>query len=238
MAPAGTFGKSVKVMDAIPWKRHTAAQKIHWKEVYAEVKNHSKCSTTGLPDGNIGWNSQYLVSIKGPLTTPVGGGSTSLNVALRQMLDLYVCCDHYQYFAGVPSPVETSEKVDMVISEKIPKILLESSLWVDQKQCQNARLSSDANYQNSSTKSDLAAQQPVPGWDQATGLERVDKGRRRRNRHQTCFYKVGTNVWFVIPAHTICQITSADQIGDHHCIRTLIIEIYGKEVSATGVITT
>ncbi|HPF28296.1 MAG TPA: NADP-dependent isocitrate dehydrogenase [Steroidobacteraceae bacterium] len=105
---------SVRVLDAAVAKSYGGRRKIHWMEVYAGEKSH-KLFNTWLPDETVAACREYLVSIKGPLTTPIGGGIRSLNVALRQMLDLYVCLRPVRWFKGVPSPVRTPEKVDMVI---------------------------------------------------------------------------------------------------------------------------
>jgi isocitrate dehydrogenase len=105
---------SVRVMDAAVQKAYGGRRKIHWMEVYAGQKSNDLFNTW-LPDETVSACREYLVSIKGPLTTPVGGGIRSLNVALRQMLDLYVCLRPVRWFKGVPSPVKAPEKVDMVI---------------------------------------------------------------------------------------------------------------------------
>jgi isocitrate dehydrogenase len=105
---------SVRVMDAAVAKAYGDKRKIEWMEVYAGEKSF-KAFGSWLPDETVGACREYLVSIKGPLTTPVGGGIRSLNVALRQMLDLYVCLRPVRWFKGVPSPVKSPEKVDMVI---------------------------------------------------------------------------------------------------------------------------
>src|ERR1700750_805133 len=105
---------SVRVMDAAVQKAYGGKRKIHWMEVYAGEKSH-KLLNTWLPDETVTACRNYLISIKGPLTTPVGGGIRSLNVALRQLLDLYVCLRPVRWFKGVPSPVKHPEKVDMVI---------------------------------------------------------------------------------------------------------------------------
>src|ERR1700674_2769828 len=105
---------SVRVFDAAVQKAYGAKRKIHWMEVFAGEKAN-KAYNTWLPDETVTACRDYLISIKGPLTTPVGGGIRSLNVALRQMLDLYVCLRPVRWFKGVPSPVKTPEKVDMVI---------------------------------------------------------------------------------------------------------------------------
>jgi len=105
---------SVRVMDAAVEKAYGGKRKISWFEVFAGEASKTKFDNW-LPDDTVEAFKEYLVGIKGPLTTPVGGGIRSLNVALRQMLDLYVCLRPVQYFTGVPSPVKNPEKVDMVI---------------------------------------------------------------------------------------------------------------------------
>jgi isocitrate dehydrogenase len=105
---------SVRVMDAAVQRAYGGKRKIHWMEVLAGEKSH-KLVNSWLPDETVEACREYLVSIKGPLTTPVGGGIRSLNVALRQLLDLYVCLRPVRWFKGVPSPVKHPEKVDMVI---------------------------------------------------------------------------------------------------------------------------
>src|SRR5690349_841288 len=105
---------SQRVFDAAVEKAYKGKKKITWFEVYAGEKSKNKFDNW-LPDDTITAFQEYLVGIKGPLTTPVGGGIRSLNVALRQMLDLYVCLRPVRYFKGVPSPVKRPEKVDMVI---------------------------------------------------------------------------------------------------------------------------
>ncbi|HET9484445.1 MAG TPA: NADP-dependent isocitrate dehydrogenase [Xanthomonadales bacterium] len=105
---------SVRVLDAAVAKAYGGKRRIHWMEVFAGEKSH-KLFGNWLPDETVDACREYLVSIKGPLTTPVGGGIRSLNVALRQMLDLYVCLRPVRWFHGVPSPVRTPEAVNMVI---------------------------------------------------------------------------------------------------------------------------
>ncbi len=105
---------SVRVFDAAVQKAYSGKRKIAWFEVLAGQKSFDKLNNW-LPDDTVDAFKHYLVGIKGPLTTPVGGGIRSLNVALRQMLDLYVCLRPVRYFTGVPSPVKHPEKVDMVI---------------------------------------------------------------------------------------------------------------------------
>jgi isocitrate dehydrogenase len=108
------WAASVRVMDAAVTKAYGGKRKISWFEVFAGEESFKKFNNW-LPDDTVEAFREYLVGIKGPLTTPVGGGIRSLNVALRQMLDLYVCLRPVQYFTGVPSPVKHPEKVDMVI---------------------------------------------------------------------------------------------------------------------------
>jgi isocitrate dehydrogenase len=105
---------SVRVMDAAVHKAYGGKRKIHWMEIYAGEKSNQLFSSW-LPDETVAACREYLVSIKGPLTTPVGGGIRSLNVALRQLLDLYVCLRPVRWYKGVPSPVKHPEKVDMAI---------------------------------------------------------------------------------------------------------------------------
>ncbi len=106
----------IKVVDAAVQKAYGGKKKIVWMEMYAGEKS---CKVYGenvwLPDETLAAAKEYVVSIKGPLTTPVGGGIRSINVALRQELDLYVCLRPIHYFKGVPSPLKEPEKTDMVI---------------------------------------------------------------------------------------------------------------------------
>ncbi len=106
----------IKVVDAAVAKAYGGQRKIHWMEVYAGEKSTKVYGPdVWLPEETLHAVRDYVVSIKGPLTTPVGGGIRSLNVALRQELDLYVCLRPIQYFKGVPSPVKAPEKTNMVI---------------------------------------------------------------------------------------------------------------------------
>ncbi len=113
---ADIWRASVRVMDAAVEKAYGGKKKIAWVEVYAgEKANEVYNETVWLPEETNDAIREYLVGIKGPLTTPVGGGIRSINVALRQILDLYACIRPVQYFTGVPSPVKQPELVDMVI---------------------------------------------------------------------------------------------------------------------------
>ncbi len=108
------WAASVRVLDAAVAVAYKGERKIEWHEVLA---GQTAFDATGnwLPDETVAAFNEYLVGIKGPLTTPVGGGIRSLNVALRQLLDLYVCLRPVRYFQGTPSPVKAPEKVDMTI---------------------------------------------------------------------------------------------------------------------------
>ncbi len=106
----------IQVVDAAVAKAYGGKRKIHWMEIYAgEKATQVYGADVWLPDETLAIVKDYIVSIKGPLTTPVGGGIRSLNVALRQQLDLYVCLRPVCYYSGVPSPVKAPEKIDMVI---------------------------------------------------------------------------------------------------------------------------
>ena len=111
---ADIWAASVRVFDAAVEKAYGGKRKVAWFEVFAGETAFTKFNNW-LPDDTVEAFREFLVGIKGPLTTPVGGGIRSLNVALRQMLDLYVCLRPVQYFTGVPSPVKRPEKVEMVI---------------------------------------------------------------------------------------------------------------------------
>jgi isocitrate dehydrogenase len=105
---------TVRVLDAAVAKAYSGQKQIQWLEIYAGQKAYDRFDTW-LPDESVAACKEYLVSIKGPLTTPIGGGIRSLNVALRQLLDLYVCLRPVRWFQGVPSPVKNPGAVDMVI---------------------------------------------------------------------------------------------------------------------------
>ena len=105
---------SARVFDAAVDKAYKGKRKIHWMEVYAGEKSF-KMFNNWLPDETVEAFTEFLVGIKGPLTTPIGGGFRSLNVALRKLLDLYVCLRPVRWFKGVPSPVKAPDKVDMTI---------------------------------------------------------------------------------------------------------------------------
>jgi isocitrate dehydrogenase len=111
---ADIWSASVKVIDAAVKKAYDGKRKIVWMEVYAGEKSYNRFNTW-LPDETVDAFKEFIVGIKGPLTTPVGGGIRSLNVALRKLLDLYVCLRPVRWFSGVPSPVKRPQDVDIVI---------------------------------------------------------------------------------------------------------------------------
>ncbi len=108
------WAAAVRVFDAVVDKAYGGQRQLHWMEIFAGEKANNLLNSW-LPDESVQACRDYLVSIKGPLTTPIGGGIRSLNVALRQLLDLYVCLRPVRWFEGVPSPVRTPDEVDMVI---------------------------------------------------------------------------------------------------------------------------
>src|SRR5947207_3384226 len=108
------WAASQRVFDAAVQKAYAGKRKVAWFEVFAG-ESSKKRFDTWLPDETVEAFKEFLVGIKGPLTTPIGGGIRSLNVALRQLLDLYVCLRPVRWFKGVPSPVKNPAKVDMFI---------------------------------------------------------------------------------------------------------------------------
>ena len=148
---------SVRVFDAAVAKAYGGTRKIQWKEVLAGEKAFTQVNNW-LPDETLDAFRTCLVGIKGPLTTPVGGGIRSLNVALRQILDLYVCLRPVRWYQGVPSPVKHPEKVDMVIfRENTEDITRGSSTPPDRQTRRRSSISSRGNFRRSSRKSDLEA---------------------------------------------------------------------------------
>lgn len=111
---ADIWRASQRVFDAAVEKAYGGTRRIHWYEIFAGEKAHKQFGEW-LPKGTLDAIQQHVVAIKGPLTTPVGGGIRSLNVTLRQVLDLYSCIRPIHYFNGVPSPVKSPEKLDVVI---------------------------------------------------------------------------------------------------------------------------
>src|SRR6202171_2541191 len=123
----------IKVVDAAVAKAYGGKRKIHWMEIYAGEKSTKVYGPdVWLPEETMAILKDYVVSIKGPLTTPVGGGIRSLHVALRQELDLYVCLRPVQYFAGVPSPVKQPERVNMGIFRENSEDIYAGIEWAAQ----------------------------------------------------------------------------------------------------------
>ena len=127
-----------KVVDSAVNRAYEARRKIAWMEIYAgEKSTHVYGENIWLPDETLQAAKEYVVSIKGPLTTPVGGGIRSINVALRQELDLYVCLRPVRYFTGVPSPLKNPEKTDMVIFRENSEDIYAGIEW--EAESENAR---------------------------------------------------------------------------------------------------
>jgi isocitrate dehydrogenase len=124
------WAASVRVIDAAVEKAYNGNRKIIWKEVLAGEKSFKK-SGEWLPQETLDVIREYLVAIKGPLTTPVGGGIRSLNVALRQILDLYTCLRPVRYYPGVPSPVKDPSKTDMVIFRENSEDIYAGIEWMN-----------------------------------------------------------------------------------------------------------
>ncbi|MBN1143841.1 MAG: NADP-dependent isocitrate dehydrogenase [Bacteroidales bacterium] len=124
------WAASVKVFNAAVEKAYHGKKRIHWKEVLAGQKAFDQTGNW-LPDETLQTIRDYLVAIKGPLTTPVGGGIRSLNVALRQILDLYVCLRPVRYYDGVPSPVKDPSTTDMVIFRENAEDIYAGIEWMD-----------------------------------------------------------------------------------------------------------
>ena len=124
------WAASVKVLNAAVEKAYGGDKKIEWKEVFAGEKAFNK-SGEWLPNETLEIINEYLVAIKGPLTTPVGGGIRSLNVALRQQLDLYTCLRPVRYYSGVPSPVKDPTTTDMVIFRENSEDIYAGIEWMN-----------------------------------------------------------------------------------------------------------
>jgi isocitrate dehydrogenase len=124
------WAASVLVFNAAVEKAYQGKKKIHWREVLAGEKAYLKTGNW-LPDETLQIIREFLVAIKGPLTTPVGGGIRSLNVALRQILDLYVCLRPVKYYQGVPSPVKNPSTTNMVIFRENAEDIYAGIEWMD-----------------------------------------------------------------------------------------------------------
>ncbi len=128
---ADIWRAAVRVFDAAVARAYGNKRKIQWFEVYAGQKSYDRYGTW-LPDDTVSAFRHYIVGIKGPLTTPIGGGIRSLNVALRQIMDLYTCLRPVRYFKGVPSPVKRPELVDMVIFRENTEDIYAGIEWAAQ----------------------------------------------------------------------------------------------------------
>lgn len=166
---------SVRVFDAAVQKAYNGERKIQWMEVLAGEKAFDE-TQNWLPAETVQAISEYLVAIKGPLTTPIGGGITSLNVALRQQLDLYVCLRPVRYFSGVPSPVKQPELVDMVIfRENTEDIYAGIEAQAGTPKMQQLLDFFQTNYPKDFDKIRFGTVQKVQAWEQFAGLNIEDK---------------------------------------------------------------
>ncbi|MFN0200875.1 MAG: NADP-dependent isocitrate dehydrogenase [Bacteroidia bacterium] len=165
---------SVRVFDAAVEKAYGGSRKIEWKEVLAGEKAFNETGNW-LPDETVQAIAEYLVAIKGPLTTPVGGGIRSLNVALRQMLDLYVCLRPVRWFQGVPSPVKQPELVDMVIFRENTEDIY-AGIEADAGSEKAAALLNflKENFNKDFEKIRFGSVEKVQAWEKAAGLDIED----------------------------------------------------------------
>src|ERR1041384_2643096 len=160
---------SVRVFGAAVEKAYGGRRKLMWHEVLAGEKAF-KQTGNWLPDETVADFQKYLVGIKGPLTTPVGGGIRSLNVALRQLLDLYVCLRPVRYFAGVPSPVKRPELVDMVIfRENTEDIYAGIEFAAGTPESAKILDFMSQTFPESARKIRFGTKKAVEGWAKATG---------------------------------------------------------------------
>ncbi|HET6401908.1 MAG TPA: isocitrate dehydrogenase (NADP(+)) [Candidatus Kapabacteria bacterium] len=166
---------SRRVFDAAVAKAYNGKRKIEWYEVYAgEKANEIYGENTWLPNETLDAMREYLIGIKGPLTTPIGGGITSLNVALRQQLDLYVCLRPVRYFTGVPSPVKRPELVDMVIFRENTEDIYAGIEWPAGSEEANKILSFiEKEFPKAFGKIRFGTKAKVEDWSHKTGLQSI-----------------------------------------------------------------
>ena len=169
------WNASVRVFDAAVEKAYGGTRKIEWLEVLAGEKAFN-ATQNWLPTETVQAISEYLVAIKGPLTTPIGGGITSLNVALRQQLDLYVCLRPVRYFSGVPSPVKQPELVDMVIfRENTEEIYAGIEAKAGTEKMQQLLDFFATHYPKDFEKIRFGTVEKVQAWEKFAGLDIEDK---------------------------------------------------------------
>ncbi len=162
---------SVRVIDAAVEKAYKGKKKIVWREVLAGEKAFNQTGNW-LPDETLDAIRECLIGIKGPLTTPIGGGIRSLNVALRQMLDLYVCLRPVQYFKGVPSPVKQPELVDMVIFRENTEDIYAGIEWAGGTEDSLKVLTFlKKNFPKSFDKIRFGTKEKVKSYNKAAGLK-------------------------------------------------------------------
>ena len=197
---------SVRVFDAAVQKAYGGKRKIAWMEVYAGEKAFNKFNNW-LPDDTVEAFQHFLVGIKGPLTTPVGGGIRSLNVALRQMLDLYVCLRPVRYFTGVPSPVKHPEKVDMVIfRENTEDIYAGIEYAAGTPEAQKVLDFLAAELPQGVQEDPLRHRRtPAQGWQKRARRHRRAEARRRTSRSASASSRSATSApsgWSTAPSAT------------------------------------
>lgn len=169
------WAASQRVFDAAVKKAHQGKRKIAWLEVFAGEAAKKKFDNW-LPQDTVTAFQEYLVGIKGPLTTPVGGGIASLNVALRQLLDLYVCLRPVQYFTGVPSPVKHPEKVNMVIfRENTEDIYAGIEFRAGTQEAERVRRFLEAEFPPFFEKIRFGRKQKNHAWENEAGLPELYK---------------------------------------------------------------
>ncbi len=169
---------TVRVLNAAVARAYTGQRKIHWMEVFAGEKSHNQFGTW-LPDATVEACRKYLVSIKGPLTTPIGGGIRSLNVALRQLLDLYVCLRPVRWFKGVPSPVKKPQEVDMVIFRENTEDIYAGIEWPSgSEEAAKVLAFLEREFPQAFDKIRFGSQDKIDVWQQR--LEAIGMNRRER----------------------------------------------------------
>ncbi len=169
------WAASRRVFDAAVAKAYNGARKIEWYEVFAgEKANEIYGEGTWLPTETLDAMREYLIGIKGPLTTPIGGGITSLNVALRQQLDLYVCLRPVRWFTGVPSPVKRPELVDMVIFRENTEDIYAGIEWPAGSEEANMILGFiEKEFPKAFAKIRFGTKAKVEDWSKKTGLQAI-----------------------------------------------------------------
>lgn len=195
---------SVRVMDAAVAKAFGGKRKVHWFEVYAGEKANDKYGTY-LPDDTVEAIKFYGVGIKGPLTTPVGGGFRSINVALRQVLDLYSCVRPVKYFAGVPSPMKDPSAVDLVIYRENTEDVYSGIEW----RAETPEAKKVVDFLNSVLAGDPSSKGKKIAEASGIGIKPVSKFKSQRHMRRALKYAVhyGINDVAIIHKGNIMKYT-------------------------------